>query len=248
VLEERYEYDAFGKPYKGDFTNGVGLGYTGKPYDTTTGLYNYGYRDYAPEIARFTTVDPIRDGANWFAYVNNDPVNYVDLWGLQCPDASDKQNVRVVTSGMELNIVTVPSILTGNSNTITKGFFDASFYINDSPKPDFTARYTYSVTQKTGFEVTALGLSVTAGEATKTFDSPQSYEQIAVDFQRAGTDSVYVGFSVVVGGTISGSTSGGWVSTQASFGADGGFAINVAGGTQHTETTLVNNSVKEVEK
>ena len=32
---------------------------------------------------RFTTVDPIRDGANWFAYVNNDPVNYVDLWGLR---------------------------------------------------------------------------------------------------------------------------------------------------------------------
>jgi len=31
---------------------------------------------------RFTTVDPIRDGANWFAYVNNDPVNYVDLLGL----------------------------------------------------------------------------------------------------------------------------------------------------------------------
>lgn len=31
---------------------------------------------------RFTTVDPIRDGSNWFAYVNNDPVNYVDLWGL----------------------------------------------------------------------------------------------------------------------------------------------------------------------
>jgi hypothetical protein len=33
-------------------------------------------------VARFTTVDPIRDGANWFAYVNNDPVNWVDLWGL----------------------------------------------------------------------------------------------------------------------------------------------------------------------
>jgi RHS repeat-associated protein len=27
------------------------------------GLYNYGYRDYAPEAARFTTVDPVRDGA-----------------------------------------------------------------------------------------------------------------------------------------------------------------------------------------
>ena len=35
---------------------------------------------------RFTTVDPIRDGANWFAYVNNDPVNYIDLWGLLASD------------------------------------------------------------------------------------------------------------------------------------------------------------------
>ena len=38
--------------------------------------------DYSPEIARFTSVDPIRDGRNWFSYVVNDPVNYVDLWGL----------------------------------------------------------------------------------------------------------------------------------------------------------------------
>jgi RHS repeat-associated protein len=83
ALEDRYEYDAFGKPYKGDFANGIGLGYTGKPYDAATGLYNYGYRDYAPEAARFTTVDPVRDGANWFAYVNNDPVNWIDPWGLE---------------------------------------------------------------------------------------------------------------------------------------------------------------------
>ncbi|MDR2409196.1 MAG: hypothetical protein LBE13_13930 [Bacteroidales bacterium] len=47
-----------------------------------TGLYNYSYRDYKPEAARFTTVDPVRDGANWFAYVNNDPVNWIDLLGL----------------------------------------------------------------------------------------------------------------------------------------------------------------------
>jgi RHS repeat-associated protein len=80
-LEDRYEYDAFGKPYKGDLNSGVNLGYTGKPYDTTTGMYNYGYRDYKPEVARFTTIDPIRDGANWFAYVNNDPVNWIDPYG-----------------------------------------------------------------------------------------------------------------------------------------------------------------------
>jgi RHS repeat-associated protein len=69
----------------------MNLGYTGKAYDEITGLYNYGYRDYAPVAARFTTVDPIRDGANWFSYVNNDPVNWLDLWGLS---ASDKQNSK----------------------------------------------------------------------------------------------------------------------------------------------------------
>jgi RHS repeat-associated protein len=97
ALEDRYEYDAFGKPYKGDLTTGMNLGYTGKPYDTATGLYNYGFRDYQPEVARFTTVDPIRDGANWFAYVNNDPVNWVDPWGLECTPSDKKDTQRPVT-------------------------------------------------------------------------------------------------------------------------------------------------------
>ena len=82
TLETSYEYDAFGQPYKGDLSGGMNLGYTGKPFDTASGLYNYGYRDYKPQTSRFTTVDPIRDGNNWFAYVNNDPVNYTDPWGL----------------------------------------------------------------------------------------------------------------------------------------------------------------------
>ena len=83
VQESYYDYDIFGSPVAGDFTTGADYGYLGKPYDSITGLYNYGYRDYSPQTVRFTTIDPIRDGSNWFAYVNNDPVNYVDLWGLR---------------------------------------------------------------------------------------------------------------------------------------------------------------------
>ena len=99
TLEDRYEYDIFGTPYEGDFTGGLNNGYTGKPYDSVTGLYNYGYRDYSPQQARFTTVDPIRDGNNWFSYVVNDPVNYVDLWGL-CKTSSD-QRKDLATSGTQ---------------------------------------------------------------------------------------------------------------------------------------------------
>ena len=82
MQESYYDYDIFGSPITGNYTTGADYGYLGKPYDSITGLYNYGYRDYSPQTVRFTTVDPIRDGANWFTYVNNDPVNYVDLWGL----------------------------------------------------------------------------------------------------------------------------------------------------------------------
>lgn len=77
-------FDIFGSPISGDFSNtaAVNLGYTGKQLDSTSRLYNYGYRDYNPLTTRFTTQDPIRDGYNWFAYCNGDPVNFVDINGL----------------------------------------------------------------------------------------------------------------------------------------------------------------------
>ena len=63
-------YDIFGSPYQktGSFLadDSLDFGYLGKPYNADTELYDYGFRDYSPEIARFTSVDPIRDGRNWF--------------------------------------------------------------------------------------------------------------------------------------------------------------------------------------
>ena len=77
-----YSYDAFGTLVQGDLSGTTDFGYAGKQLDPTALLYNYGYRDYNPLAARFTTSDPIRDGTNWFNYCNGDPVNFVDLWGL----------------------------------------------------------------------------------------------------------------------------------------------------------------------
>jgi len=90
-----YTYDAFGTMLKTDSLSAasdsipVEFGYLGKHLDPTAKLYNYGFRDYSPSSARFTTVDPIRDGTNWFAYCGGDPVNFVDLDGrIQYPVSS----------------------------------------------------------------------------------------------------------------------------------------------------------------
>ena len=87
---KRIEYDVFGGIYKGNSPYGLETGYTGKPYDAVTGLSDYGFRDYSPTHARFRTEDPIRDGENWFSYVGNNPVNWVDPWGLSASDGKKK--------------------------------------------------------------------------------------------------------------------------------------------------------------
>jgi RHS repeat-associated protein len=58
--------------------------YTAREYDSETGLYFYRARYYDPRAGRFLTKDPIgfAGGFNQYAYVENNPVNWVDPWGL----------------------------------------------------------------------------------------------------------------------------------------------------------------------
>jgi hypothetical protein len=46
--------------------------------------------------ARFTTEDPIRDGTNWFACVNNDLVNWIDLGGLSASELKQSSLSKAV--------------------------------------------------------------------------------------------------------------------------------------------------------
>jgi len=47
-----------------------------------SGLLQLGHRFYWPEIGRFVQQDPIADGVNWYAYVGNNPVVWIDPEGL----------------------------------------------------------------------------------------------------------------------------------------------------------------------
>ena len=63
--------------------------YTGARIDAeTNGLYDFRARMYSPTLGRFMQADPIGfvGGINLYAYVNNDPLNLLDPYGLS-PDS-----------------------------------------------------------------------------------------------------------------------------------------------------------------
>jgi RHS repeat-associated protein len=64
----------------------VNLRYPGQYYDAETGLHYNWHRYYDPRIGRYITSDPIglRGGLNTYAYTNNNPLRYIDIFGT-CP-------------------------------------------------------------------------------------------------------------------------------------------------------------------
>ncbi|WP_041607715.1 RHS repeat domain-containing protein [Halobacteroides halobius] len=88
---ERYEYDAYGDPYNGWFEHSAHnqnpYGFTGQRYSNQLGTWNFAYRHYNSQSMRWMTVDPVKDGTNWYVYVNADPVNLVDPDGRSATGA-----------------------------------------------------------------------------------------------------------------------------------------------------------------
>lgn len=77
---ERQAYEAFGWNADASLSR---YGYTGRERDGATGLLYYRARWYDAEQGRFLTEDPAgyQSGTNLYAYIGDDPVNYIDPSG-----------------------------------------------------------------------------------------------------------------------------------------------------------------------
>jgi RHS repeat-associated protein len=83
---KRIDYDSFGNIINDTnppFT--IPLGFAGGLHDRDTGLVRFGYRDYDPDIGRWTAKDPILfagGDTDLYGYCLSDPVGFVDPYGL----------------------------------------------------------------------------------------------------------------------------------------------------------------------
>jgi RHS repeat-associated protein len=87
---KRVDYDSFGNiinDTKEDLK--IPFGFAAGLHDRDTGLVRFGFRDYDPDIGRWTGKDPIffaGGDTDLYGYVLNDPVNLIDPFGLEFSD------------------------------------------------------------------------------------------------------------------------------------------------------------------
>jgi RHS repeat-associated protein len=84
AIAQRIDYDEWGQITQDSNPGFQPFAYAGGLYDRDTGLVRFGRRDYDASIRRWTAPDPIvfaGGSTNLYSYVNNNPVNLIDLRG-----------------------------------------------------------------------------------------------------------------------------------------------------------------------
>ncbi|MFN9407919.1 MAG: RHS repeat domain-containing protein, partial [Akkermansiaceae bacterium] len=84
TLRTRYDYDMWGKRVKLSGTLETEVGYTGHHHHAKSGLILTWFRAYDADLGRWLSPEPLGEegGMNLYGYVENDPLNGVDPYGL----------------------------------------------------------------------------------------------------------------------------------------------------------------------
>jgi RHS repeat-associated protein len=84
AVAQTYTYDSFGNQTASTGSLINSFRYTGREFDSETGLYFYRARYFDQNAGRFLAEDPIsfKGGINFYRYASNNPVNLIDPRGL----------------------------------------------------------------------------------------------------------------------------------------------------------------------
>jgi RHS repeat-associated protein len=166
--------------------------YTGKPYLASAGGYAFKYRNYQPELARWTSEDPsgFPDGANNILYVNNKSINCIDQMGFdifQITTTSGSPNGHTAMLSGSGSVYKIQSFgassgifgSSGNGGVTTQNFSSLSAAMNEASRQgynqfnqwvttshqDTLARNAFNVCASNGYSVSSNNCTnaVTAG-------------------------------------------------------------------------------------
>lgn len=138
TVAARYDYDPYGRQTKISGTFDSDLGFTGLQYHAMSGLHLALYRAYDADIAAWTSRDPIQEiaGTNLYAYVGNNPISGVDLYGLKngemCPlhhgESNEGAHEKVELANAMLGLIAIRFHLHGLELVLQdlKGNYDIS--------------------------------------------------------------------------------------------------------------------------
>jgi RHS repeat-associated protein len=97
VVQNHIKYDSFGNvTAQSSPTVRSRFGFTGREFDSETGLYYYRSRYYDSVVGRFISEDPISfagGDANLSRYVGNSPMNGTDPYGFQSAGTKNDTNI-----------------------------------------------------------------------------------------------------------------------------------------------------------
>jgi len=121
-ITQAMAFDAYGNVLVDTNPGFQPFGFAGGIYDRNTGLIKFGYRDYDSVVGRFVQSDPIGlgGGIHTYAYVNGNPVSYVDPLGLLKYNTPDTSRTGRLT-GETLQFANCMEKCAGYELTVTGG-------------------------------------------------------------------------------------------------------------------------------
>ena len=121
-LAASYVYDAFGNLTASTGTVTNPFQYTGREFDSETGLYYYRARYYDSAVGRFLSEDPVgfAGGRDFYAYVGGNPLTYIDPTGWKAFVRVDGNNVTIILPISYSGLGATPQVIQTWNNAIER--------------------------------------------------------------------------------------------------------------------------------